>query len=53
MIDDIFLFHIIQFVTDIIQQVHKRFGIDLEAQLLDEKEYMLFLPASVLERSHW
>jgi hypothetical protein len=53
MIDGIFLLQLVQFVTAIVEHVHKRFGIDLEAQLLNEKEYMLLLPASILERSNW
>eukprot|EP01127_Copromyxa_protea_P018128 TRINITY_DN562_c3_g1_i1.p1 TRINITY_DN562_c3_g1~~TRINITY_DN562_c3_g1_i1.p1 ORF type:complete len:1515 (-),score=244.31 TRINITY_DN562_c3_g1_i1:27-4571(-) len=53
MVDGIFLLHFVQFMMDITSHVYKRFGIDLEAQLLEQKEYMLFLPPRVLERSNW
>lgn len=53
MVDGIFLLHVVKFVTEIMEHVNKRLGIDLEAQLLNEPEKMLFLPEAALERSNW
>eukprot|EP01127_Copromyxa_protea_P021271 TRINITY_DN7272_c0_g1_i1.p1 TRINITY_DN7272_c0_g1~~TRINITY_DN7272_c0_g1_i1.p1 ORF type:complete len:3025 (-),score=744.59 TRINITY_DN7272_c0_g1_i1:27-7853(-) len=53
MIDGIFLLHIVSFVTEIMAHVNVRLGIDMEAQLLQTPEKMLFLPASSLERTNW
>jgi len=53
MVDGIFLLQLVTFIMDIIEHVNARLGIDLEDQLLRQKEHMLFLPPSQMQRSNW